>query len=194
MSPIAGILEVVDQPLFDTLHVLAPRVGKPDRANMFVVPLGASIETNSGVRTKDFLETNMVCSGFLPPPLKHSVCTVRCAFIGRKILPVSSRFYADTLLRLSVNCKSYWTGPAWKCADPVTMVLNPDTLLAMGRHKRVDLVRALRQKFTTEIVIESQQPFSVEVTFSGESWREYSDDAPERLVVLLEGQTARAVM
>ncbi len=73
------------------------------------------------------------------------------------------------------------------------MVMNADTLLAMGPHKRVDLVRSLRRTFDVPVKIRRQELFAVEVTFAGKSWQEYSDDAPERLVVLLEGKMLRTV-
>jgi hypothetical protein len=190
--PTHGILEVLDDLVFDTLHTLAPRVGTRDREYMFVIPYGAIIQTNDGPRTKEYAETSLCTAGCLPAPQKFAIRAIRCAFIGRKIVPVSSRFYADTFLRLMINMRTYWTGPAWKCADPVTMVLNADALLAIGRHARVDLVRSLRRTLKPQIVINTLEPFCLEVTF-GKSWREYSDDAPDRFVVLLEGTVGRPV-
>lgn len=190
--PIQEILEVLDDQIFDTLHTLAPRVGKRDRESMFVAPYGAMILTNDGHRPKELAETSLYLPSQLPSPQQFSIRAIRCAFIGRKIVPVSSRFYADTFLRLVINSKTYWTGPAWKCADPVTMVLAPETLLAIGRHARVDLVRSLRRTIKPQQVIHPMEPFQVEVTF-GQSWREYADDAPDRFVVLLEGTLARAI-
>jgi len=192
MPIIAGVLEVIDEPLFDTLHTLAPRTRLADRAHLFVSPVGSIVMTNEGNYVKQWLDTNLVQCSQLPAPQRFAVKAMRCAFIGRKILPCSSRYYADTLLELRINQKKYWGGPAWKCADPVTMVINADTLLAMGRHARVDLVRSLRRTLDPMIWIDVQQMFSVEVTF-GKSWREYADDAPERLVILLEGKKFRAV-
>ena len=191
MPLVQGMLEILDDHLFDTLHTLAPRVAQRDRELMFVIPFGGMIVTNDGQRVKEYLETNMPMSGLLPSPNRFAVHALRVAFIGRKILPVSSRYYADTLVRLIIGAKTYWNGPAWKCADPVTMVLNADTLLVMGRHARVDLVRSLRRLLNPRPMI--QEPFHVEVTF-GKAWREYSDDAPDRLVVVLEGKLARAVI
>lgn len=192
MPIVAACLEVLDSFLFDTLHTLAPRHTLRDREQMFVIPLGGQVATNEGPRCKEYAETNLFQAGTLDAPRQFVVHRIRCVFIGRKIVPCSSLYYADTSLRLMIGQKPYWNGPAWKCADPVTMVLNPDTLLAMGRHARVDLVRALRHTLNPAPMIRTQEPFHVEVTF-GKLWREFRDDAPDRLVVLLEGIEGRAI-
>ena len=193
MSPIQGILEVLDDQLYDTVHTMAPRVNRGHRELMFVVPLGQVMQTNEGPRVKQELETNMWESGMLSTSGEFVVRALRCAFIGRKILPASSRFYADTTIRLVINRKFYLGGLAWKFADPVTLVLNADTLLAMGRHARVDLVRSLRRTIEPKICIRQQESFAVEVHFAGQSWQEYSEDAPDRFVVLLEGKRLVAI-
>jgi len=191
MPLVAGVLEVIDNFIFDTLHTMAPRLDRPDREKMFVIPLGAQVLTNEGHRLKDYLDTNLYESGLLNPPQQFAIRAIRCAFIGRDgISPASSRYYADTLVRLMIGQKPYWIGPAWKCADPVTMVLEPNL---MDSETRIEFVRALRQTFTYEPLIQTQEPFYVEVTF-GKSWNECPPDAPDRLVVLLEGALARAIV
>lgn len=198
MTPIHGIMEPVDEPLFDTIHTLAPRTTVGQRENLFAIPLGQMMKTNEGARPKDYLDTNLYLSGMLESSQEFLIKAIRCVFIGRGIppagggiLPVSSPFYADTLLRLVINRKIYWTGPAWKCADPVAMVLNADTLIAMGKHKGVDLIRSLRRQFDVPVPIERQMFFTVEATFAGKSWLQSAVHAPERLVVLLEGKMLR---
>jgi hypothetical protein len=188
---VAEYLEVLDNYLFDTLQTMAPRRDSGNRERMFLIPLGGMMLTNEGHRVKTSVETNMVESEMLYPPHQFLIKAIRAVFIGEEIVPMSSRYYADTLIRLIIGQKPYWTGPAFKCADPVTM--DPKTVLEMDTESRIEFVKLLRRHFEHGPIIQEQEPFSVQVTF-GESWRDCPPDAPDRLVVLLEGDLARAII
>jgi hypothetical protein len=192
--PIVSAFEIVDQAVYDTLYLLVPRAGLwRSREIMFSIPIGQNHMTDEGWRPKTAAETNLYLAGAMDSAQKMAVRAIRCVFLGRKILPCSSRYYAATHLSLIVNQKTCWQGPAWKCADPVTMVVSPDTFLALGRHQRVDLIRSLRRELRPKVAIESDCPFSVQVDL-GRVWNEFADDAPDRLMVMLEGNIFRPII
>jgi hypothetical protein len=183
--------EVLSDYLFDTEYLIG-EITPQSRRRMFVKPFGVQFMTPEGNRPKDYLETNMPFSGQLDASQKFLVKALRSAFIGPDgIVPVSSLCYADTMLRLVIGAKPYWTGPAWKCADLATLVLNADTLATMRDADRAELLRALGHGFDPQPLIDYQQPFYVEVTF-GRCWQ--SSRFEGRLVVLLEGELARPVV
>lgn len=189
---IQGYLEIIDQPIYDTLYTLAPRSrGRRDRESLFVVPLGQMHETKTGLRVKTFEDTNMLQPAALDMPKRFLVKHIRCALLGRRLFPCDSRYYRDLWLRFEINQKTMWQGPSWRCADPATTMVNPASWMAMDPVDRSDLVTLLRRPLDPPVVIDQQQPFSVIATF-GEAWFEAWYAAPDRLVVLLEGTLSRA--
>jgi len=188
MSPIQGWLETIDQPIYDTLHTLAPRSRRQsDRGTMFVVPFGQLHDTKTGLRVKTFEDTNMYICAQLDPRKQFVVEHIRCALLGRRLFPFDSRYYRDLFLEFNVNNQTKWRGPAWRCVDPVTTMQNPTAWLAMEPADRTELVSLLRRPLDPPVLIEAQETFSVSVTF-GEAWFEAWYAAPDRLVVLLEGK------
>jgi hypothetical protein len=193
MSPIQGYLDVIDQPLYDTLHTLAPRHRcRSDRENMFTIPYGGMHETKKGLMTKTFEDTNLVISGMLPQPQFLEVKNIRCALLGRRLFPCDSRYYRDLWIELSVCEKRMWCGPAWRCVDPAAMMMDPAAWLALAPEERSELIALLRRPLDPVIRIGPHDNFAARVTF-GPAWEEAWYAAPDRIVLLLEGKLARAV-
>lgn len=194
MSPIQGFLEVIDQPIYDTLHTLAPRhPRRSDRESMFIIPYGGMHETKKGLMTKTYEDTNMAIGGMLPQPSSFEVKNIRCALLGRRLFPCDSRYYRDLWIELLVSDKTAWRGPGWRCVDPATMMVNPAAWLALPPEERTELITLLRRPLDPVIHIHPNQDFVARVTF-GPAWEEAWYAAPDRLVLLLEGKLARAIL
>ena len=194
MSPIQGWMEVIDQPIYDTLHTLAPRSRKRrDREALFVVPYGMMHETKTGLRVKTFEDTNMLISAALDAPKTFRVKHIRCALLGRRLFPCDSRYYRDLWLEFEINRRTMWQGPGWRCVDPAATMINPTSWLALENSDRAELVSLLRRPLDPPIEIRAHECFSVTATF-GEAWFEAWYAAPERLVVLLEGNLSLAIV
>jgi hypothetical protein len=192
MSPIQGFLEIVDQPLYDTLYTLAPRAhDRRDRETLFSIPVGMLHDTKTGWRVKTFEDTNMLVPSMLDMPKTFEVRHIRCALIGRRLFPCDSRYYRDLFIRFDVNRKTMWEGPSWRCVDPATMMVSPAAFAAMEPADRTDLVALLRRPLDPPVVIRDQEIFSVTAIF-GDAWQDAWYNAPDRLVVLLEGRMVRA--
>lgn len=192
--PIQGWIETIDQPIYDTLYTLAPRSrSRRDRESLFVIPVGQCHETKTGLRVKTFEDTNMYIAAQLDMPKSFLVKHVRCALLGRRLFPIDSRYYRDLWLRFEVCGKTMWEGPGWRCADPATMTVNPASWITLEPSDRSELIGVLRRPLDPPVMIEPQMPFSVRVTF-GEAWFEAWYNAPDRLVVFLEGNLNRASM
>lgn len=110
---------------------------------------------------------------------------------GRRLFPCDSRYYHNLFLTLSINGKTKWESPAWRCADPATTMINQTAWLAMKSEEPADLVSVLRRPLTIPIELHHNEYFSMEVFFD-RTWYEAWYDAPERLVVLLEGNLSVA--
>lgn len=202
MSPVAGILEIIEQPLYDSLSIPFG-FSTGDRAMMFTVPYGGRFHDprDGAMRLKDLTETNMMQHGQLPAPQKFLVKAIRAALFGRRgeLLPITSRYYRGAIFELVVFNKRYWTGPLWRVADPaVLFACGPVMLTSFDKDERADLIRALRcGLMNTEkdsgVLIEAQAPFHVEIKFDPSfEWERV--DAPGSLVVLLEGSHAIATV
>jgi hypothetical protein len=191
---IHGYLQQIDQPLYDTLYTLAPRSRqRRDREKLFCIPFGQLHESKLGLRVKTFEDTNMLQSGCLDSPKSFIVRNIRVALLGRRLFSGDSRYYRDLWVDLSVCAKRLWSGPAWRCLDPATMVVNPNAWLSLQSDDRTELIRLLRKSIDPPIELRAQEPFDVTVTF-GEAWFEAWYAAPEKLVVLLEGLLSVAVI
>jgi hypothetical protein len=141
MSPIQGYMDIVDQPLYDTLHTLAPRsYRRRNQEMMFVVPFGQMHETKVGLRVKHWEDTNMLIGGALDAPKSFFVKHIRCALFGRRLFPCDSRYYRDLFLSLVVNQKNMWHGPAWRCVDPAATMSSPQSWLALDSDERSSLI------------------------------------------------------
>jgi hypothetical protein len=194
VSPIQGFLEVVDQPLYDTLYTLAPRdEHRRDRETLFSIPVGQMHDTKTGWRVKTFEDTNLVQSGMLDSANTFEVRNIRCALIGRRLFSCDSRYYRDLWISFQVNRKTMWEGPSWRCVDPTAMMASQAAFAAMAPAERTELVALLRRPLDPPVTIQSQQFFCVTAVF-GDAWREAWYNAPDRLVVLLEGRMSRAVV
>lgn len=196
MSPNAGILEIVDTPLFDTLSIPFGFSSR-DRAALFVVPFGLMFHDpmTGEARSKDHTETNMAISGQLPMPNSFVVRAIRAALFNRRgeLLPIGSRHYRGAILELVIQQKPYWTGPLWKAADPATLFQSSNPLASFSAEERAEIIRSLRLQLPDSVIIMEQQPFSVVMKFDPSfEWERI--DAPGSLVVLLEGTNARAAV
>jgi hypothetical protein len=183
-------LQTIDQPIYDTLHTLAPRLHSRrwrDVESMFVIPFGMMHETKVGLRVKTWEDTNMLQSGQLDMPKSMLIKNIRCVLLGRRLFSIDSRYYHDLWINFVICGKTMWTGPAWRCADPVTMMLNQTALMAMDASDRTELISVLRRPLDPPIEIRQQESFHVQVVF-GNSWKEAYYAAPEKLMILLEGQ------
>lgn len=204
---VAGILEVVDLPWYDTVGLPTAKNEEGDLppAEFFQVPFGYMGKDWTGhYRPKTELETNMLEAGRLPIPHRLLVRSIRAALIDVAgcLMPVSSRFYRGAVLRFQINQKIYWQSPLWKVADPATLFLQPDALQLFSVGERHELIRSLRHQFDdsaadadgapTRPEIQERQPFLVTIDFDPLlKWD--SPTAPSAAVVLLEGLDARAI-
>lgn len=198
MSPVAGILEAIDSPLYDTIS-LPLGMSYGNKAIAFEHPIGAMFARpkDGKLVPKTLLETNLIDSRALSAPHRFVVAAIRAALFSRDglLLPLTSRFYRGGVLDFRIAQKPYWTGPLWKCADPAALFFASDRLAAFDKDERAELIRALRCGISKNVrpEIREYEPFHVEIAFDKSfGWRDLT--APGSLVVLLEGIRARAVV
>lgn len=200
MPDFAKLFELIESPLFDTLSIPLD-FRSADRASMFAVPYGApwNDPATGEHRIKDVTDTNMPMSGMLPAPTTFIVKAIRAALFNRRgeLVPITSKFYRAAVLELRIAQKHYWQGPLWRCADPITFFSAgpawPPIWEAFTAEERKDLIRSLRLGLGDGVLIDHQQPFSVDMKLDRvDDWHRI--DAPGSLVVLLEGIQSRAAM
>jgi hypothetical protein len=195
MTIVAGIMEIVESPLYDTLALPLELLG--GRGHLFEHPLGAMFPLGGAQsRPKTNVETNLFEPGSLPAPQKFVVFAIRAALFSQAgaLLPVSSPFYRGAALRFWINQKPYWTGPLWKVADPAALFAFPFGLSSFNSDERIEIIRSLRWTFTDiKPLIDSGESFGVQIDFDPVfGWTDTA--APGSLVVLLEGEHGRAVV
>jgi hypothetical protein len=207
MPLIAGVLEIVDLPWYDTVGLPTTRNSDGDLppAEFFQVPIGEMGKDWTGhYRPKTELETNMVEHGRLPVPHRLLIRSIRAALIdvAGALMPVSSRYYRGAVLRLQINQKIYWQSPLWKVADPATMFVPAEALKLFTVGERHELIRGLRHQFDDNVgdvnsdpirpQIRERESFICTIDFDPLlKWD--SPTAPGAAVVLLEGLDARAI-
>lgn len=199
MSPlVAGILEIVDTPLYDTVAIPRPN---PDNdllpVELFRHPIGVMTRTFDGTsRVKSEIETNIFNHSSLAPPQKFLVRSIRAALLDQQggLKGISSSYYRAAVLELVIGCKPYFRGPLYLVADPATMFLEGNPLANFFAEEREKLIRAMRHTFDEKErpMIETQEPFFVRVALDpAGKWD--GSFAPGAIVVVLEGTLARAV-
>lgn len=199
---VAGILEIVDAPLYDTVALPRP---SPDAdlppVHVFEHPIGIQARTFDGTyRIKSEIETNMFLPGALPAPCKFLVKSIRAALLDEQggIKGISSIFYRAAVLDFCIAQKRYWSGPLYLVADPATFWCEGVAPFAgLTTEEREAMIRAIRHTFDDNLrpLIETQQPFECRVTFDPSApWGDRGRFAPAALVVVLEGNEARAMV
>jgi len=198
---VAGIMEVIETPVYDTVGLPAwarNQDADPPPAELFTGPIGSMGKEWTGhSRVKSELETNLFEPRMLPTPQQFLLRSIRAVLVGPDggLIPANSPYYRGAILRLYISQKTYWTGPLFKVADPAAMFLAPDALRGFSPEDRADIIRSLRHQFEheeTSPLIETQQEFYCRVDFDPlMKWD--SIGAPGALTVLLEGRLARPV-
>lgn len=200
MSPIVTpALEVLDYVLFDTVF-LPPDDRAIDRCSAFIVPYGHSIwDTQEGYRVKLKTDTNIMMCGMLPQPQQMIVRNIDCYFVSRRrIVPASSRWYAEATLHLIVNQKLYWNSKLSKCVDTIAL-LDRDSMWKTLLKK--EDIQELRKEFhpplRDEFLIPERGTFAAEISFSTwavTEWRKnVSHHNPMQLHVALSGELMRPI-
>src|ERR1700674_1378696 len=197
---IQGVIESVDQAVFDTVYL--PPQGNKTMA--FVLPYGQNVLTDEGWKIKQYNDTKMLQSGMLDAPKKMEVNSIDCYLVSRAgILPATSRWYAEMSLDLSVSRKTMWLSPLTKCINPVA-ILDRDT---MWNHLLTkDEILELKEKFAPPplekpILIEQQESFNAVCTLSAWACDQYKNRwlwlqrkaMPHKLAIFLNGTLWRAV-
>ena len=173
MPIIAGWLEILDDPIYDTAE-LGP---ENPWAYLFQAPVGTQHKT--------YADTNQYQSGVLPAPQKHRIERISAALIrGNRLIPLSDPAWTSIVITLSINCKVYWMGPLWMVAHPHVAMLGG----RVSRRLAKWLLRLSSGKLREPIPIEQQQPFMVRA----EAYRQLRQLVS--VFVALEGLRSRAVM
>jgi len=158
--PQGGYLEMVDDVLYDHVHLSRPRT------MLFCSPVGTADFDSPTRKNKDWDDTNMVIGGMLPAPNKFILEEWSCrVFRDGAPLPVfrrslwklwgekeRDRIYEAVHLRLLINRKIYAEAQAYDIADAQAILGNPP---------EGDLPE-LRHRFDKPIAIDTLVTFTVE--------------------------------
>ena len=135
----------------------------------------------------------MYIAGAIPAPNEFLVKSIRAALFDRRgeLIPVGSKYYRGAKLELRILQKRYWQAPLWRCADPIAILCRHTGILELSADERKELIRSLRVALGEGVLIQCNQPFSVDLEFD-HSFDWHRIDSPGSLVVLLEGTESRA--
>lgn len=195
---VAGILELIDSPLYDTVAIPRP---SPDAdlppVELFRDPIGIVARALDGTRrVKTELETNLYSPSQLELPHKFLVRSIRAALLDQQggLKGISSTYYRGAMLRFWINGKPYWQGPLYLVADPAVFWCEGAAPFAgLSTEEREAMIRAMRHTFeeNERPMIDTQMPFGCRLTLDPTAkWD--GAFAPAGIVVVLEGIEARA--
>jgi hypothetical protein len=177
--PIEGVMEKISDTLYDSTFL------EDAVTNLFCASVGTPDRTRS--RTKQWIDTNMVCGGMLPAPHKFVITQWTCAlFRDGKPISIEDDFWQRVSLTLSLDAKLYSRTAAFLIADPKCVFLNVDA----SNEKKIGEVIArypAPSTFDEPIHIEQLQGFTVQVETE-------TPDPSVKVMVCLIGTRFRPVL
>ncbi len=189
MPIVAGYLELLDQPLYDT-ETIPP---EHCRVNLFANPIGRTYMVGSLAYSKSDQHTNMYQANMLPAPQRFIIERLGCLFLHRnQPIPITgdhkSKIWYTTILQLQINVRWYWRGPAWMIADMAGVIGSTKAMEILRQPDHNRLLDLLQPKLAEPIPIEQQQIFGVDATVYDPLY------VPVELFVYLRGRMARSVI
>lgn len=141
--PIMGIVEVVNEVLFDS-----ERLGTAPSLRLFTNPLGSTVP-GTQIR-KIRRDTNMWLAGQLPSSQRFLVKGISCIFLDRadEVVPVTDTIYWAATLDFCVNQKIYWNSPVAHVVDPVILT-TPEQWAGLSVNQK----QALEKRFASQLTV-----------------------------------------